>query len=102
MFKLNGNMTESEIFTKEVSNYMNTFVNAISKNKDAVLAKLEDFPGEHHILIKKAIEEGPETLPQDDAEVCKSMFNFIVFFATGKTMPSLEVTVKRDEDASNQ
>lgn len=87
-------MTDSEYFTAEVSKYMNTFLNDLDKNKDKVLAKLETFKGENQAYIRRAIEKGPETLPQNDVEVCKSMFSFIVYYSTGKILPNLDVQVR--------
>lgn len=95
-------MTDSEIFTKEISKYMNTFVNAIAKDKEIVLAKLLEFPGDHKVLLRKAISEGPETLPANDTAVCRSMFNFIVFFATGKLIEDIEVDLKKTENSDTE
>lgn len=88
----------SEQYTQIISKYLNTFINDVYKNKEKVLTKVDEFPAEHHLLIKKAIKEGPDCLPKDDPKICKTMFNFIVFYATG-TIPTVDVEVKNDRQA---
>ena len=60
---------------------------------------LDEYPGKNHMLIEKAILEGPDKLPQADAEVCKDVFNFIEFYSTGKISDNIEVEFVGKEDA---
>lgn len=95
-------MTNSEAFTQEISKYLNKFINALATDKESVLKALEKFPGKNHKLIKLAIENGPETLPSTDTDVCGDVFNFIVYFSTGKTVDTLEVLAKENPSVTEQ
>lgn len=76
-----------------VSKYINNFINDIAFNKEKVLKKLEDFPSQHHLLLKKAIVEGPDVLPKDDPSICKILYNFIEFYSTG-SYSAVDVSLK--------
>lgn len=82
---------KDEAFTVTVSRYLNTFINDIAEDKEKLLRALEKYPGKNHVLIQKAIQFGPEELPQDDPEVCKSLFNFIEYYSTGKFSDNLDI-----------
>lgn len=85
----------NEQYTQVISKYLNIFINDVYKDVNKVLAKVDEFPEEHHLLLKKVIKDGPESLPKDDPKICKTIFNFIVFYATG-TIPTVDVEVKND------
>lgn len=92
-------ITNDDTYTMLVSKYLNTFINDLAENKEKVLKKLEEYPGKNHMLIEKAILEGPDKLPQADAEVCKDVFNFIEFYSTGRISDNIEVEFVGKEDA---
>lgn len=96
---MNKIATNSETYTLLISKYMNNFINDISENKEKVLKKLEEFPGKSHTLIKKAILEGPDSLPADDTAICRDVFNFIEFYSTGKYSDNIEVQFVGKENA---
>ena len=91
------NTTSNEAFTKQVSGYLNTFINAIENDRDNLLKKLDEFPGRYHLLIKQAIEEGPQSLPKDDIAVCKEVFAFIEFYATGSISDNIDIENAKKE-----
>lgn len=92
-------ITNDDTYTMLVSKYLNTFINDLAENKEKVLKKIEEYPGKNHMLIEKAILEGPDKLPQADADVCKDIFNFIEFYSTGKISDNIEVEFVGKEDA---
>ena len=77
------NVENSEQFTQVTSNWLNIFINDLATNPDKVLAKVDDFPGEHK-FIKQALKDGPNSLDKRDVKAAKDLFNFIEFYATGK------------------
>lgn len=91
------NTSTDEAFTSQVSSYLNTFINAVEKNKAEVLKRLDEFPGRHHLLIKQAIEEGPQVLPKDDIDVCRNVFAFVEFFATGTISDNIDIEIAKKE-----
>ena len=92
-------ITNDDTYTILVSKYLNNFINDLAENREKVLKKLEEYPGKNHMLIEKAILDGPDKLPQADAEVCKDVFNFIEFYSTGKISDNIEVEFVGKEDA---
>lgn len=85
----------SQEYTNLISEWLNIFIRDLATDKRKVLERVDDFPSNHHLIIKEAIEKGPDVLPKDP-EICKSLFNFIEFYATGKISPiEVEVNKKR-------
>lgn len=84
----------NEQFTQVISKYLNKFINDVANKPEEVLAKVDEFPEEHHLLLKKVIKEGPKNLPKDDPEICKTIFNFIEFYSTGN-ISVVDVEVKK-------
>ncbi len=76
-------MNTNEDFTRLTSNWLNTFINDLAGDKQKVLKRLEDFPGDQG-TVKKAIEEGPDVFDKKDTNTCRTLFNFVEFYATGK------------------
>lgn len=98
---MNNDYFTNEAFTVTVSKYLNKFINDLADKKEEVLKSLETFPGKYHLLLKKAIEEGPSTLPVDDVDVFKNFFNFLEYYSTGKTSDNLEIEFVGDKGAKD-
>ena len=95
-------ITNDDTYTALVSKYLNKFINDLSENREKVLKKLEEYPGKNHLLIEKAILEGPDKLPATDADVCKDVFNFVEFYSTGKISDNIEVEFVGKKDAKEE
>lgn len=69
-------------FTKYFQDCLDKFLKDLSKNKNLILNKIEDFKGNKNI-VRNAIKEGIEKVDKTDTEVAKTLFNFVEFYSTG-------------------
>lgn len=87
-------MNDDEVFTLQFSKYLNVFLHDLAETPQKVLDKVIDFSGDRDI-VRKAINEGPDTFEKTDTEACKTLMNFIEFYNTG-SFTKLEVEVIDD------